>query len=102
MRRRRLTVGFEVLEEPEMRVFRHAFIGMSADAIVAEHRAYPRGVPLGTFWCAACFKEQDHAAHYRTRRIYDGTEVPEDARCADCSIRIRELQEQMRQLTQRT
>lgn len=84
--RRRITVAFQLTEDPAMKVFRHAWNRMSVDDIMAE----PRRVRLDVFWCAA-----DKPDRERLAPVYVGTKVPEDARCETCGIGICELQASM-------
>lgn len=90
-RRRRLTVAFEALEDPRMRQWRHAAGGLTVDEIIAEPR---RGYGIGKYWCAACWTDDDHGLVGKP--VFDGTEVPEDAKCEDCFIKIRDLQQMLR------
>lgn len=69
-----------------MRQFRQAWSGdWESGARRARHDRY---------WCAADRPEtSDDALGLMVTPVYVGTKVPEDARCEECGIGIRELQE---------
>lgn len=87
---RRITVAFEQVEGPQSRLLRDMFGGPGT--VTDEERRRPPG--RGRFWCAADAPAEDNA-DFRLRRIYRTNEVPKDARCEECGIGIRELQEMM-------
>jgi hypothetical protein len=88
---KRMVVAFEEVESPQARMWRHC-----AGGAVTEDDLCGKPVRLGRFWCAADKPIEDD--DFRLVRVYRTHVVPEDARCEDCAIPIRELQEAMTQM----
>lgn len=87
---RRITVAFQQVEGPQSRLMRDMLGGPGT--VTDEQRRKPPG--LSRYWCAADKPEEDDA-DFRLARVYRTHEVPDDARCEECGIGIRELQEEM-------
>ncbi len=65
-------------------------------ALIDGERGRPGVRRCDRYWCAA-----DRPAtgdDFAVAPVYDGTKVPDDARCEECGIGIAELQEALRDL----
>lgn len=85
----RYAVAYEVLEEPHMKHFRHAWDQVPLEQILKEPR---RGLGVGIYFCGACY-EEEKPTRPKAKLIYDSTSIPEDAECVVCHFSIRELQQ---------
>lgn len=90
MRYRSVAVAFQEIESPSMRAFRHAWNQMTVDEILAE----PKVIRRDSFWCGADRPREDR--ELKLVPLYPGSDVPEDAECEVCHIKIRDLQVKLR------
>jgi hypothetical protein len=88
--RRRTIVAFQQVEGPQARLMRDMVGGPGT--VTDEQRRKPPG--LGRYWCAADRPQEDDA-DFRIAPVYRTHKVAEDARCEECGIAIRELQEML-------